>query len=185
MSGSAETASAAWGPLGLGLTLAACLFIAHVGVWRPVRGALVEHVAGPVAVAVASDRAAGIGVVPVPEGRFIQVERSGEPSYFWRMPANFEYLFAGLVLVAAFPRRRYWLDLWLVHVVLGVLAFGAFLVGVGGYDGGFAASEFVRIYAAPAASVAALALAFAPLLTADRGPGAGSTQHGGGPVREA
>lgn len=145
----------------LGGGLAALLLLVHVGAWRPARNLLVQRVAYP---AVAAVEAARFEVAVGPSGRTLEAVSvpEGERVGAFHAPAGLEYLLPALVLIAAFPRRRTWLALWLAHVALGLVAFGGFVVGVAWAEAGFALVFFVRIYAAPAASLLALVVAFAP-----------------------
>lgn len=147
----------------LGAGLAALLLAVHIGAWRPARNLLVQRLAHPAVVAVETARSSGFEVGVGPSGReLVAVPVAGGGGEVFRAPAGMEYLAAALVLIAAFPRRRLWLWLWGAHVALGLVAFAGFVVGVGWAEAGFALNFLVRVYAAPAASLLALAAAFAP-----------------------
>lgn len=154
----------------LGVGLAAVLLVVHMTGWRAARNAFTRHLAYPIVAAVDTERAAQfrldatsfdrtLTATPILEGGPADVERAVE---IYRAPANLDYLLAGLVLIAVFPRRRYWLGLWGVHVALGIVALAAFVVGVGWAEIGFRAGDFVRVYLARAASLVALLVAFTP-----------------------
>lgn len=145
----------------LGLALALGLLLVHVGPWRMARNALVEHVAYPLVSSIGTPRAEGLTLALTPRTITATATATGSEG-MWRAPANMEYLLAALVLIAAFPRRPYWAWLWGAHLALGVLGFGAFVLGVGWTAAGFAASELLRDYLAPALSLLALVAAFAP-----------------------
>lgn len=143
----------------LGLGLALGLLVVHVGPWRMARNALVEHIAFPVVSAVETPRSGALALALTPR-TITAVERGAGREDLWRAPADMGYLLAALVLVAAFPRRPYWLWLWGAHLALGAVGFGAFVVGVGWTAAGFEAAALVRDYLAPALSLLALVAAF-------------------------
>ena len=145
------------------VVLVAALTLVHIGVWRPVRTVLVGHAAYPLVETIATPRAERVALSLEP--RTIRAEADGQV-YRYYAPAALGYLIVGLVLIVAFPRRRYWLWLWLAHVVLGIVTFAAFVLGVGWTAAGFAAARLGQEYLAPALSLLAL---IAPLIAGHRG----------------
>ncbi len=150
-----------WQRILLGLAMAALLLVAHVTVWRVARNAFAVHVAYPLVASIDTERAHGFVLDAASFERTLVAVRAGE-EYVYRVPANMDYLLAALVLIAVFPRRPYWVWLWLVHLALGGLALVAFALGIGWTDAGFAADTFLRLYAARAASLLAVLAALAP-----------------------
>lgn len=140
------------------IALVVALALVHIGIWRPVRTFLVEHAAYPLVASLATPRAEGVALRLEP--RTIRADADGQV-YRYYAPAALGYLVIGLILIAAFPRRRYWLWLWLAHVALGVLTFAAFVLGVGWTPAGFATAKLGQEYLAPALSLLAL---IAPLI---------------------
>ena len=140
------------------LAFVVALALVHVGVWRPVRTVLVAHVAYPLVEALDTPRSEAVALRLEP--RTIRAEVDGRV-YRYYAPAALGYLVAGLLLVAWFPRRRYWLWLWVAHVALGLVTFAAFALGVGWTAAGFAAATFGQEYLAPALSLLALVAPFA------------------------
>ena len=83
----------------------------------------------------------------------------GTTVHYYHSPANMGYLVTASVLLLAFPRRRYWLGLWGVHVLLSFVVLGVFVLGVGWTDLGLDAARFSRIYLFPGVNLVALAAA--------------------------
>ncbi len=145
--------------------MAVLLLVVHMTAWRAARNAFAGYVAYPLVAAIDTERSAGFTLDAESFDRTVTATREGagpDAVEIYRSPANMDYLLAALVLIAVFPRRRYWLWLWLVHLALGAVALGAFAVGVGWADAGFAVGTFLRVYLLRAASLLALLVAFAP-----------------------
>jgi hypothetical protein len=152
----------------LGAGLALLLVGVYVVLWRPGRAMLVKHVAAPALQAVGTSRADRFTVAggrlmaqvraPAREGgRAEQVGSFRAPAgaVLWLMPA--------VLLLFLFPRRPYWLYLWLLHLGMGGLSLGLLAGGLAWTDAGFAANSFWWTYGVPAVSFAA------PLLMWRRG----------------
>ncbi len=148
-----------WVRLGLVLALA----LVHTGVWRPVRNVLIDHVALPFVESLDTHRSErmALGLEP----RTLTADDGVEVHRYYA-PAALGYLVVALLLVAAYPRRRCWLWLWLAHLVLGLVTFGTFVLGVGWTEAGFAVTDFGREYLAPALNLLALV---APVISARDG----------------
>lgn len=142
---------------GVRLGLALLLVLVHLFVWRPVRDVLVERVAYPLAASVETPRSSTLALSLEPRALVATAAGAGRR---YHAPAGLAYLVTAFVLVIAFPRRLYWLWLWLALVALGGLAFGAFVLGVGWTAAGFAAADFGQLYLAPALNVLALVAPF-------------------------
>lgn len=152
--------TARWRRVALGFGMAVLLLIVHMTVWREARNLLARHVAYPLVAAVDTDRAAQFDLDAESFDRTITAVRAdagaeGEMEVY-RVPANMDYLLAALVLIALFPRRLYWLYLWLAHLGVGALALAAFAVGLGWTDAGFAVGVFLRVYILRAVSLLAV-----------------------------
>lgn len=144
-----------------GLRLGAVFLLAlvHIGLWRPVRDVLTEHVVYPMATAIDTPRADRIGLGLEP--RAVRAEVDGEVHRF-HMPAGLSYLAVAAVLVVGWPRRFYWFWLWGGYLVLGVLTYGAFMLGVGWTSVGFSITAFAQVYLVPALGLGALVAASVP-----------------------
>jgi hypothetical protein len=140
--------------------LAALLVGVYVGAWRPMRAALAGQVAAPTLRAVDTSRAERFTVAggemmtqvraPAREGRHAEqvgAFRAPAGAVLWLMPA--------VLLLFLFPRRPYWLYLWLLHLGMGGLSLGLLAGGLAWTDVGFAANSFWWAYGVPAVSFAA------------------------------
>lgn len=129
------------------------LLSAYLWLWRPARTWLTQHAARPLLTSVATlsgdaTRATRFAVrsgniprvlrvVPLPSE---EVEERQGASFL--APAGIRFLLPALFLIAAFPRRPYWVWLWLLHVGAGIAALAVLAAGVGGWSGGLVAYRF-------------------------------------------
>jgi len=152
-----------------GPLLALVLFGAYFALWRPARAWLARSVARPALAAVSAERARCFRVNW--NERIVKVRRraacppSGDakriapPSF--RAPAGMWFLLPALILIGAFPYRRYWLWLFGAHLALGAVSLACAAAGLAWSDAGFAAHRFVWEYLVTAVSLGAPVLLLA------------------------
>jgi hypothetical protein len=150
-----------------GLVFLIALLAGYVGVVRPARLWVAEHVAYPALAALDTPRAQTLRVVRLPHRPdavwAIPTRLGGDPAVAvqdhrdevgeWAAPVGVIFLLPALFLIAAYPDRPYWLWLLAYHVVLGVVSLGVFAVGVGWFEPAFAVYTFSRTYLAEAVSL--------------------------------
>lgn len=160
-----------------GLALAALLFAGYVLGIRPARWWATEHVAHPLLQQISTERAETFEVVriarrpdavfalpraalgPVPadpvaaDAALDAFVRTQDPPQ-WAAPVGVLFLLPGLFLIALFPDRPYWAWLLGYHVALGVVAFGAFALGLAAWAPAFKLYTFARTYLAETVSLA-------------------------------
>jgi hypothetical protein len=88
----------------------------------------------------------------------------------WAAPVGVLFLLPAMFLLVAFPTRPYWLYLLAYHVVLGLVSFGVFVVGLGWFEPAFQLYLFARTYVAETVSLVV------PLLLALAAHGTASTE---------
>ena len=116
----------------------------YYGMWRPMRTAYIQHWAYPVLEQAARDSPVSVEA----RGRVVQAfgsERATPLSPLnLKAPAG-DKAFLGVVMFALlFPLRPYWMGLWGYNIVVGLIAFWGFRLGVGGADWGFGLAQFVQ-----------------------------------------
>lgn len=160
-----------------GLALAVLLFAGYVFGMRPARWWAAEHVAHPLLQTISTERArsfevvriarrpdavfalprAALGAVPADppalDAALDAFVRTQDPPQ-WAAPVGVLFLLPGLFLIALFPDRPYWAWLLAYHVVLGVVAFGAFALGLAAWAPAFKLYTFARTYLAETVSLA-------------------------------
>ncbi len=152
-----------------GSGLALLLLVVYLVALRPARLWVAEHVAYPLLTQVATPRADtftlvrlarrpdAVFAVPrasLPPGADVDaVVRATVPPQ-WTAPVGVIFLLPAMFLAVAFPTRPYWLYLLAYHVVLGVVAFGVFAVGLGWWPPAFSVYTFARTYLAETVSFA-------------------------------
>ena len=158
-------------PRWAGLALAVLLFAAYVVALRPARVWSASSVARPAFERIETPRSRGLQIVQTdarPEAVFALpagmtsgdiAERVQQPDVAqWVPPAGILFLLPGLFLIAAFPREPYWLYLLGYHLVVGLVSFGVFALGVAFSEAAFDLYRFSRTYLTEAVSLAVPAL---------------------------
>ena len=145
---------------GIRVGAVALLVLVHIGVWRPAREALAESVAYPLAASIDTARARNIAVRLEP--RVVRAD-VGDEVHRYPMPAALSYLVVATVLIAVWPQRLYWLWLWGAHLAMGLVAYAAFVSGIGWTGWGFAVATLVRNYLEPALGLGVLLWASRPM----------------------
>lgn len=172
-----------------GLAFAAVLLGAYVGAVRPARLWVAEHAAFPVLAAIDTPRAETLRIartprrpdavwaVPARLGADAEAAIQGHRDELaeWAAPVGVIFLLPALFLVVAFPTRPYWAYLLAYHVVLGLVSFGVFALGVGWFEPAFALYTFSRTYLAETVSLVV------PLLLVLAGGEVGRLGGGAGP----
>jgi hypothetical protein len=103
--------------------------------------------------------AAGFLISPFDEAAVLSVDAvyavASPPSVWggggaatYSVPGGLPFLVPGLLLAAA-PRRPYWLILWAVLMALGAVMFGAFVLGTEGVPAGLPVTSFLQNYIVP------------------------------------
>jgi len=121
--------------------LVGLLLAAYIWVWRPARAWIGTNVLVPAVQSVETERARSFDVAPQPLGVSVSSETMGTGM---RAPGGILFLLPALLLVAAFPRRPYWLYLWGYHLGLGALLLGTLCLGVAWADGAFTVHQFLK-----------------------------------------
>ena len=176
-----------------GLALAVLLAVGYVVALRPARLWVARHVAYPLLQQVDTNRSRGYVVTRIarrPDAVFAvprdllpprvatdaeadAVVRARVPPQ-WAAPVGVIFLLPAMFLAALFPSRPYWLWLLVYHVVLGVVSFGVFAVGLAAWAPAFKLYTFARTYMAETVSLVV------PLLLA-LAARAGDAQRNGAP----
>ena len=161
----------------LGVALAGLLLAGYAVALRPARLWAAEHVAYPLLQQVRTSRADAFSLVRLdrrPDAVFAvpraalppgadadAVVRASEPPQ-WAAPVGVIFLLPAMFLIGVFPTRPYWAYLLAYHLVLGVVAFGVFALGLGWWPPAFGVYTFARTYLAETVSfVVPLLLALA------------------------
>jgi len=156
----------------MGACLAGLLLVGYLGVVRPVRDWSASHIAAPVFEAIDTPRSRRLQLVQMPQrpeavfalpkgvtdASEIQ-ERVRQPDVAqWVAPAGILFLLPAMFLIAVFPLRPFWVYLLGYHLVVGVVSFGVFALGVAYLDAAFELYRFSRTYLTEAVSLGVPAL---------------------------
>lgn len=168
-----------------GTFFAVGLFAFYVLAFRPARMWGAEHVAYPLLASVQTEQSERFDLIRIPSRSdaiyALESEKLGaaDPTEYirenggaeWAAPVGVLFLLPGMFLLFAFPNKPYWLYLFVYHVVLGVVSFGVFVLGLGWFEPAFQLYLFARTYVAETVSLVV------PLLLALAAKG---TSGGGG-----
>lgn len=148
-----------------GLVLAGLLLVGYIGVLRPVRELVAQHVAFPIFASVDTERSTQFDVVqPNRRAEAVFVLPAGadtdDERVVWAAPAGVIFLLPAMFLVAAFPTRPYWLYLLGYHLVLGVGTIVLFALGIGWIPAAFDLHQFARTYVSEGVSLTVPLLLF-------------------------
>lgn len=125
----------------LRLLLMGLLFVGYWTAWRPVRSVVLNQAAVPVLEWSASTEAAVQA-----RGGPARIRLPGGSEAALPAPAGIPFLLPALFLIAAFPRRAYWLFFWAGHCVLFALVVTAWSAALVGWPGALAVADFLQTY---------------------------------------
>ncbi|MEO0560092.1 MAG: hypothetical protein AAF170_18140 [Bacteroidota bacterium] len=159
-------------PRWMGAALAGLLLVSYLGAVRPVRDWSAAHIAKPVFESIDTPTSQSLQLVTTPqrpEAVFALPVEITEPSEIqdrvrqpdvaqWVAPAGILFLLPAMFLIAAFPLRPFWLYLLGYHVVVGVISFGVFALGIAYVEAAFELYRFSRTYLTEAVSLGVPAL---------------------------
>lgn len=148
------------------------MLVGYLSVIRPVRDWSASHIASPVFEAIDTPRSRSLQLVQTPQRpeaifalpvEVVDVseiqERVRQPDVAqWVAPAGILFLLPAMFLIAVFPLRPFWLYLLGYHLVVGVVSFGVFALGVAYLDAAFEVYRFSRTYLTEAVSLGVPAL---------------------------
>lgn len=123
------------------LLLMGLLFVGYWTAWRPARTVVLNEAAAPVL-----QWSAPTDTAVQARGGPVRITLPGGMSTSLPAPAGIPFLLPALFLVAAFPKRLYWLFFWAGHCALFFLLVAAWSAALMGWPGALPIADFLKTY---------------------------------------